>query len=186
MPTGAWFALRVRPNHEKTAALSLHRQGFEEYVPLHRVRRRWSDRVKELEAVLFPGYIFCRFARDERMRVLNSPGVESIVGFAKTDIPVDDAEITAVRALIASGRPLAPWPYLRIGQNITIDHGPMAGLRGVVLRDESAWRVVVSIEALDRSIAVELDRDMIAPENLTVVRHGCQRAGCQLDGCQQA
>ncbi len=153
--------------------MNLERQGFEEYVPLHRVRRRWSDRVKDLEAVLFPGYIFCRFPREQRLRVLNSPGVESIVGFGRTDVPVDDAEIAAVRALIASGRPLANWPFLRIGQNVTIESGPLAGLRGVVLRDETAWRVVVSVEALDRSIAVELDRDMIAPESPAVL-HGCK------------
>ena len=161
----SWFALRVRPNHEKMAAINLERQGFEEYVPLHRVRRRWSDRVKELDAVLFPGYIFCRFTREDRLQVLNSPGVESVVGFGRTDVPVDDTEIAAVRALIASGRPLAHWPFLRIGQNVAIESGPLAGLRGVVLRDETAWRVVVSVEALDRSIAVELDRDMVVPES---------------------
>lgn len=172
MSAPSWFAIRVRPKHEKAAAVSLGRQGFEEYVPVHRVRRRWSDRVKELDAVLFPGYIFCRFPRHDRLRVLNSPSVESIVGFGKTDIPVDDAEIQAVRTLVASGRPLAPWPFLRIGQNVTIENGPLAGVRGVVLRDQDSWRVVVSVEALDRSIAVEVDRDMIHPES-SVHLHGC-------------
>lgn len=176
-----WFALRVRPKHERTAATTLQMQGFEPYVPLHRVRRRWSDRTKELDTVLFPGYIFCRFSRAERLIVLNSPGVESILGFGKTDLPVDDSEIAAVRALIGSGRPLTPWPYLRIGQNVAIESGPLAGLRGVVLRDESAWRVVVSVEALDRSISIEVDRDMIAPESPAVHAvpshlHGCQQA----------
>ena len=172
-----WFALRVRPKHERTAALNLGRQGFEEYVPLHKVRRRWSDRVKELETVLFPGYIFCRFAPAERTRVLNAPGVESILGFGKTDVPVDDSEIAAVKTLIAAGRPLAPWPYLRIGQHVAIENGPLAGLRGVVLRDETSWRVVVSVEALDRSISVQVDRGMIAPENTSVVAlHGRHQA----------
>jgi len=157
-----WFALRVRPKHERTAAAILCRQGFEEYMPLHRVRRRWSDRMKEIDTALFPGYIFCRFERQDRMRVLNSPGVESVVGFGKTDIPVDDAEITAVRRILASGRPLEPWPFLRVGQNVAIDSGPLAGLRGVVLRDQDAWRVVISVEALDRSIAVEVDREMLS------------------------
>jgi transcription antitermination factor NusG len=165
MSNPSWFALRVRPKHERVAAINLGRQGFEEYVPLHRVRRRRSDRVKELDTVLFPGYIFCRFPSHERLRVLNSPGVESIVGFGKTDIPVDDAEIRAVRTLVAQGRPLAPWPFLRIGQDVAIESGPLAGLRGVVLRDQDSWRVVVSVEALDRSLAVVVDRDMICPES---------------------
>jgi len=177
MSVPSWFAIRVRPKHEKAAAISLGRQGFEEFVPVHRVRRRWSDRVKDVDAVLFPGYIFCRFPRHDRLRVLNSPSVESIVGFGKTDIPVDDAEIHAVRTLVASGRPLAPWPFLRIGQNVAIESGPLAGVRGVVLRDPDSWRVVVSVEALDRSIAVEVDRDVISLERsmpfAPVSKHGC-------------
>jgi transcription antitermination factor NusG len=171
MSNPSWFAIRVRAKHEKAAALNLGRHGFEEYVPLHSVRRRWSDRVRVVETALFPSYIFCRFPSHDRLRVLNSPGVESIVGFGKTDIPVDDAEIQAVRTLIASGCPLAPWPFLRIGQRVTIASGPLAGLRGVVLRDQDSWRVVVSVEALDRSLAVEVDRDMIFPESSPI--HGC-------------
>jgi transcription termination/antitermination protein NusG len=156
-----WFALRVRPKHEKTVATNLSTLGFDEYLPIHQVRRRWSDRVKVLDTPLFPGYLFCRFAYRERLRVLNSPGVESIVGFGKTDVPVEDSEIAAVRMLVASGKPLAHLPFLRIGQNVVIERGPLAGIRGVVLRDESAWRVVVSVEALDRSIAVEVDREVL-------------------------
>jgi transcriptional antiterminator NusG len=156
-----WFALRVRPKHEKAVATNLSKLGFDEYVPLQRVRRRWSDRVKVLDAPLFPGYIFCRFAYAERLRVLNAPGVEAVVGFGKTDVPVEDSEIDAVRTLVASGKPLAHLPFLRIGQAVLIERGPLAGIRGVVLRDESAWRVVVSVEALDRSIAVEVDREVL-------------------------
>ena|ERR1700733_1781699 len=159
MPT--WFALRVRPKHEKAVASNLSKLGFDEYVPLHRVRRLWSDRVKVLDAPLFAGYIFCRFTYSERLRVLNSPGVESIVGFGNNDVPVDDSEIAAVRTLVASGKPLANLPFLKIGQDVLIERGPLAGIRGVVLRDEQAWRVVVSVEALDRSIAVEVDREVL-------------------------
>jgi transcription antitermination factor NusG len=74
---------------------------------------------------------------------------------------VEDSEIIAVRTLVASGKPLAHLPFLRIGQNVLIERGPLAGIRGVVLRDESAWRVVVSVEALGRSIAVEVDREVL-------------------------
>jgi transcription antitermination factor NusG len=150
-----WFALQVRPKQERAAALHLSRLGLDEYVPLARVRRQWSDRVKQLDAPLFPGYIFARFSYADRLRVLNSPGVQIEVG------AVDDAEIEAVRTLVASGRPLAHLPFLRIGERVTIERGPFAGIRGVVLREEAAWRVVVSIEALGRSLAVELDREVL-------------------------
>jgi transcription antitermination factor NusG len=150
-----WFALRVRPKHEKTVATNLSKLGFDDYVPLKKVRRRWSDRIKELDEPLFPGYIFCSFTYSDRLRVLNLTGVESIVG------GVNDSEIEAVRALVASGKPLSHLPFLRIGQSVLIENGPLAGIRGVVLREESAWRVVVSVEALDRSIAVEVDREVL-------------------------
>jgi transcription antitermination factor NusG len=147
-----WFALRVRPKHEKTVATHLSRLGLDEYVPLQKVRHQWSDRWKELDEPLFPGYIFCRFAYSDRMRVLT---VASVVG------EVDDSEIESIRTLVRSGKPLAHLPFLRIGQHIMIERGPLAGIRGVVLRDENAWRVVVSVEALDRSIAVEVDREVL-------------------------
>jgi len=79
----------------------------------------------------------------------------SIVG------PVDDAEIESLRTLVSSGRPLAHLPFLRIGQQVSIEDGPLKGIRGVVLRDERSWRVIVSVEALDRSIAVEVDREVL-------------------------
>ncbi len=158
-----WFALTVRPKHERTTARYLRGLGFDEYVPLHRVRRYWSDRVKEMEAVLFPGYIFCRFSYDDRLRVLGAPGVNSMVTAGRTPLQVDESEIAAVRRLIASGRPLDPWPYIRIGQHVAIEHGALAGVRGVVLREKDRWRVVVSVEALDRSISIEVDREMVCP-----------------------
>jgi transcription antitermination factor NusG len=158
-----WFALRVRPNHEQTAESGLVCRGLEAYLPRQRVRRRWSDRIKETEAVLFPGYVFCRFDYADRLHVLNSPGVRSIVAMGREPAPVEESEISAIRALVASGRPILPWPYVRIGQEVVIRDGPLASLRGVVLRIKDAWRVVVSVEALSCSVAVELDVDLVAP-----------------------
>lgn len=160
----SWFALTARPKHEHTAERGLRNQGFEAYLPVHRVRRRWSDRTKEMDSVLFPGYVFCRFAQSDKMRVLNSPGVRSIVGSRREPEPVDDVEISAVRALIASGRAIQPWPYLRAGQKVVIEQGPLASLRGVVVRAKDSWRVVVSVDALGCSVAVEVDSGMVAPD----------------------
>jgi transcription antitermination factor NusG len=170
-----WFALTVRPNHEQSAARGLGNQGLETYLPVHRVRRRWSDRIKESDAVLFPGYVFCRFGQPDKLRVLQSPGVRSIVGHGKQPAPVEDDEITAVRALIATGATISPWPYLRIGQNVRIEHGPLAHLRGVILRAKNAWRMVVSVDALGSSVAVEVDNDMISPD--PVSPHGILTTG---------
>jgi len=173
----SWFALTVGPSHERRAERSLLHQGFEAYLPVYRVRRRWSDRVKNLDAVLFPGYVFCRFAYPDRLRVLSSPGVRSIVTTGKDPAPVDEEEISAVRSLLASGRPPLPWPYLRVGQNVVIRDGQFASLRGVIVRAKDGWRVVVSVEALSCSVAIEVDAGLVAPD--TACHLGQAHAGCQ-------
>jgi transcription antitermination factor NusG len=170
-----WFALTVQPNHERTAERGLLNHGLETYLPVHRVRRRWSDRQKDMDVVLFPGYLFCRFARPDLMRVLGSPSVRSVVGSGRSPLPVDDSEISAVKALVSSGRPILPWPYLRIGQHVMIDRGPLAYVRGVVVRVKDSCRAVVSVEALGCSLSVEVDSEALVPDTVSeTVCYGCQ------------
>jgi transcription antitermination factor NusG len=159
-----WFALTVGPSHERRAERSLLNQGFEAYVPVYRVHRRWSDRVKHIDTVLFPGYVLCRFGYEDRLRVLSAAGVRSVVTTGRDPAPVSEDEISAVRALLASGRPLLPWPYLRIGQRVAIREGPFASLRGVIVRAKDGCRVVVSVDALGCSVAVEVDAELVTPE----------------------
>jgi transcription antitermination factor NusG len=174
----AWFALTVKPRHEKAAAQNLGNLGLEQFLPLYRARRRWSDRLKVLELSLFPGYVFCRFGYDRRLQVLNVPGVISIVGFGKSPVPVADEEINAVRDILASGLQAWPWPYLQVGGKVRITRGPLTGLEGTLVREKDAWRVVVNIELLRRSVAVEIDREMIAA--LPVARSHAPRPAPQL------
>jgi len=158
-----WFALTVRPQHEKTTARTLRSQGLEDFLPLYRCRRRWSDRIKELELPLFAGYVFCRFDPESRLSVLTTPGVTSIVSFGGRPAPAADCEILALQKSVASGYPLAPWPFLRSGQRVRIDRGPLAGLEAILVRTKDFWRVILSVELLQRSVAVEIDRDVISP-----------------------
>ncbi len=162
-PETAWFALTVKPRHEKAAADQLDRKGIESYVPLYQARRRWSDRWKEVQMCLFPGYVFSRYAFERRMDVLNVPSVHSVVGFGNKEEPVPNSEIEAVRSILKSGRPVLPWEYLEVGKRVRIVDGSMEGLEGLLVRRKDAWRVVVSVELLRRAVAVEIDRDMIRP-----------------------
>lgn len=157
-----WFALTVKPNHEKTVASVLRSRALEEFLPLYRVRNRWSDRVKELQVPLFPSYVFCRFTFAQRMRVLTIPSVTCIVGFGGEPAPIPDGEIDAVQKLVASRLPLGPWPFLKVGQRVRIDHGALRDVEGILLQIKDSYRVVVSIEMLQRSVAVTIDRDMIS------------------------
>ena len=157
------MALVVRPQAERRVEIGLRQAGLETFVPWHKVRRRWSDRVKIIQQNLFSGYLFCRSEFSDRRLVLAQPGVESVVTFDHAPALIPDEQIAAVRQALQSGLPVGPWPFLKTGQRVRIEHGVLAGLEGSLARDPSGWRVVVSVQALERSVAVEVDRDMIRP-----------------------
>jgi transcription antitermination factor NusG len=158
-----WFAVRTAAGREKFVAAQFENKGFEHFLPLYTSRRKWSDRMKELELPLFPGYLFCRFEISNRLPILITPGVKLIVGFGRVPAPVSAAEIDSLRRAVASGAQAEPWPYLSIGQKVRIREGSLAGVEGILLQIKNAWRIVLSVELLRRSVAVELDRAVIAP-----------------------
>jgi transcription antitermination factor NusG len=152
-----WYALRVRGRYEKTTAALLQDKGYENFLPLYTSTRRWSDRIKEIEFPLFPGYLFCRFDLHHRVPVLKTSGVLSIIGIGTIPTPVDPAEIAGIQSIIQSRLPVEPWPYLHIGQRVRIDSGSLCGLQGVVVHFKSQARLIVSITLLQRSVAVEIE-----------------------------
>jgi transcription antitermination factor NusG len=111
---------------------------------------------------MFSGYLFCKFAPLDRLRVLNAAGVAQIVGIGNTPVPISEAEIRSVQTLVTSKVACAPWPYLQTGQRVSIDGGPLAGIEGVIVKAEDGKpRVVVSVPMLLRSVAAEIERDWI-------------------------
>lgn len=161
--SSSWFALTVRHQHERSADGALRSAGVETFLPLYRSRRRWSDRLVDRDVPLFPGYVFGKFSIDERVRVLRTPGIARIVGFAGTPAAVPDREIADVRAALESNLPLGPWPYLRTGDRVRIEDGPLRGVEGTLLRQSGKLRLVLSVEMLQRSVAVEIDPDSVDP-----------------------
>ena len=159
-----WYALSVRSNCERAASAALSGKGYEEFLPLYRSRREWSDRSKELELPLFPSYIFCRFdARDRLLPILTIPSVISIIGAGRTPLPIPDEEIHAIQAVVRSGLHAQPWPYLATGSRILIEKGPLAGLEGITLDVNKKFRLLVSVPLLQRSVAVEIERHWVRP-----------------------
>jgi transcription antitermination factor NusG len=169
-----WFALRIKPQHEKTARLALFHKGFESYLPLYRSRRRWSDRYQELDLPLFPGYLFCRFSPLDKLRVETTPSVLSVVACGDRLQPVPESEIDAVRTMLASGLPVLPCPYLKEGNPVYVHRGPLQGLQGTLLLVKGTWRVVVSVTLFQRSVSVEVDRETVSPASASS-RHPAAR-----------
>ena len=162
-----WYALRVRSNFERLTATHLENRGYAPFLPLYRSKRNWSDRLKEIDLPLLPGYVFCQLDIHKRLPVLSTPGVVSIVGAGKRPIPVEGEEIAALRAISSSDRPAEPWPYLRSGQHVRIVRGPFEGTEGILVQTRKAYRIVVSVTLLERSVSVEIDRDWVIPVRAT-------------------
>jgi transcription antitermination factor NusG len=158
----AWFALTVAPRKEKITAQTLRVDGFEEFLPLYSSNRLWSDRIKKIQSPLFPGYVFCRFDPIVRQAILKTPGVVSIVSFGKIPEPIPDAEISALQSVCRSGLSATPYPTPRIGSVVRLHEGPLRGLEGILVEDRKT-RLIISLTLLQRSVAVVIDRDWIAP-----------------------
>jgi transcription antitermination factor NusG len=159
--TPQWFALRVRSRCEKVVAVAARSKGFEDFLPLHRRRQRWSDRSKWVEVPLFPGYLFCRLNPEDRFSLLTIRGVMHIVGVGRIPEPVDEQEILAIQYAVRSDAAVEPWPFLEAGQRVRLSNGPLAGLEGILVGTEEQLRVVVGLSVLKRSVAVKVEPDWV-------------------------
>jgi transcription antitermination factor NusG len=158
-----WFAVVVKPQHERSVQEGLLQKNVESFLPTYWASRRWSDRVKRIQLPLFPGYVFCRFDYALRQPVVCTPGVRSIISFGAQAIAVPNEEISAIRRMVASGYFIEPWPFLKEGQRVRVNEGPLVGLEGTLTELRGASRVVVGLELLQRSVAVQMARDQVAP-----------------------
>ena len=156
-----WYALTVRPRHEKAVADQLQAKALESYLPLYRARRRWTDRTKTIDLPLFSRYVFCRFNFEARLKVISVSSIVSIVGFGGKPCPIPDHEIETIQSIVGSGLPVSPWPFLRIGQRVRVTQGALEGLEGILARKKSGYRVIVNMEMLNRAVAVEIEQDLV-------------------------
>lgn len=159
----AWYAVQVRSRKEAHIATQIQGHGIECLLPLYKSVRKWSDRVKELEQPLFPGYLFCKFDFQDRRPVVTTPGVLQIVGYGRTAIPVSEQEIQALQLAVSSGIPRQPWPYLEVGQRVRVIYGTLTGLEGILVNMKGNHRVVLSVSLLQRSVAMEVETSWLVP-----------------------
>ena len=158
-----WFALVVKPRHEKVVDGALRTKGMESFLPLYSERRRWKDRYTDVILPLFPGYVFSRFDARSRSLILGTPGVFDIVRCGKEPAAIPDEEIAALQIAVSSGQATEPWPHLVPGELVLLDGGPLAGLVGKVLKLKNSMKLVLSVGLLNRSIVVEIEREWVRP-----------------------
>jgi transcription antitermination factor NusG len=160
-----WYALSVKPRHDKAVARALENKGYEALAPTYRKRRLYGSHVKETDLPLFPGYVFCRLDVTRRLPVLTTFGVTQFIGAGRSPLPVDETEIASLRQAILSGAPLQPYPFLQAGHRVRIEEGALAGVQGVVVSLKQGPRVVLSITLLQRSVLLEIDCGCVSVED---------------------
>ena len=159
-----WYAACTSPRHEKSVAQQLEGNQVQYFLPLYQSLRRWKDRRKQIELPLFPGYIFVHVALKDRLQVLRLPGVLQFVGFGGKPAVLPDVEIESLREGLMRGLRAEPHPYLKVGRRVRVHSGPMSGMEGILVRRKEKFRVVLSIDLIQRSVAVEVDESEIEPE----------------------
>lgn len=151
-----WYALRTRSRHEKVVRDQLVQRSVEAFLPLHERWSRWRDRRKRIAFPLFPGYCFAHFPLTERLRVLNLVGVVEIVGVAGRPEPVPDVEIESLQRLVATTLQYDPHPFLAEGMDVEVVRGPLAGVRGKLLRKDRTTRLVLQVTLIRQAAVVEI------------------------------
>lgn len=158
-----WYALRTRSRHEKVTSLYLERCGFEIFLPLVDRIRQWKDRRVHVQFPLFPGYAFIRCTAEQHRQVKMAVGVVEVVGVAGRPMPVPLEEVEAVRRLVTSILPVDPHPTLEPGMAVEVIRGPLAGLRGALIRKGPRTRLLVAIGLLCQGASVDIDAVDVAP-----------------------
>ena len=158
-----WFALHVRTAAEPKIRDALMQKGHTVFLPTYLEVRRYSDRLKKIDSALFPGYMFARINTANGLPVLTTPGVHGIVCRSGAPAPVDESEIEAIRRVISAGDSAVPWPFLSAGDRVRIIYGPLTGVEGFLVRFRDKERLVISVNLLQRSLSVEINRSFIKP-----------------------
>jgi transcription antitermination factor NusG len=158
-----WWALYTRHQHEKVVAEMLSAKGFEVFLPLYDSIRRWKDRRKILSLPLFPCYVFVRGGLDRRLQVLTTPGVHMILYCGDHVAIIPESEIEAVQRAVEGSFRVEPHPFLRCGARVRVIRGALEGVEGILIRKKNLCRLVLSVDMLSQSVAVEVQAHDVEP-----------------------
>ena len=157
----AWYAVYTRHQHERSVTQILAAKGLETLLPLYPAIRTWKDRTKLISLPLFPCYVFVKAGLDRRLDIVTTPGITALVSNARQLAAIAACEIEDVRRTVESGAHVEPHPFLKCGERVRVKRGPLAGLEGLLVRKKSIFRLVLSIDMLGKSVAVEIDSALI-------------------------
>jgi len=157
----AWYVVHTIHQHEKAVSSLLVEKGFDVFLPLYFAIHCWKDRAKQVALPLFPGYLFLHGGLGRRLAVLTTPGIHGLVSFGDQPAPIPQSEIEAVQRMVAGNKSCEPHPFLKCGDWVRVKSGPFVDLEGILVRKKNLLRLVLSVELLQQSVAVEVDANLV-------------------------
>lgn len=158
-----WWALYTRHQHEKVVAEALAAKKFEVFLPLYESMRKWKDRKKLISLPLFPCYVFVKGTLDRKLQVVSTPGVHMVLCRGERIASVPEAEIDAIQRVVEGRFRVEPHPFLKCGERVRVVKGSLEGVEGILLRKKNWHRLVLSVDMLAQSVAVEIDSSDVEP-----------------------
>jgi transcription antitermination factor NusG len=158
-----WWALYTRHQHERTVADMLSAKGFDVFLPIYESVRRWKDRKKTLSLPLFPCYLFVRGGLDRRLQVVTTPGIHMILHHGERIATIPEREIEAIQRAVAGDYLVEPHPFLKCGMRVRVLRGALEGVEGLLVRKKNMFRLVLSVDMLAQSVAVEVNASDVEP-----------------------
>jgi len=162
-PEAPWWALYTRHQHEKSVAEMLTLKGFDVFLPLYESTRRWKDRKKLLSLPLFPCYVFVRGGLDRKLQVVTTPGIHMILYRGDRVATIPDQEIEAIQRAVHGSYRMEPHPFLKCGMRVRVIRGSLEGVQGILLRKKNQCRLILSVDMLAQSVAVEVNAWDVEP-----------------------
>jgi transcription antitermination factor NusG len=186
-----WYAIYTRHKHEKTVAQILTSKGLEIFLPLYAAAHRWKDRTKLVSLPLFPCYVFLKGGLDRRLDIVTTPGFFALVSNGDQPAAIPSHEIETIRRTVQSGALVEPHPFLKNGERVRVKCGALAGTEGILVRKKNLCRLVVSVEMLGKSVAVEVDAYLVekvagTPTNVGAIGREVHSARSQFNGAPAA
>ena len=160
-----WWAIYTRHQHEKTVADMLTSKGFDVFLPLYDSMRRWKDRSKLLSLPLFPCYVFVKGGFERKLQVVSTPGVHMMLYRGDQVATIPEEEMAAIRRVVEGRFNVEPHPFLKCGQRVRVLRGAMEGVEGILIRKKNLLRLVLSVDMLAQSVAVEVNASDVEPVN---------------------
>ncbi len=157
----SWYAVYTRSRHEQLVKRQLDAKGIQNFLPLYEKLSQWKDRKKRIKLPLFPAYLFVRILLRERVDVLKTFGAVQIIGNGSSPLPIPEPQILNIRSFVDKGLEYDPHPYLKVGNVVRIADGPLKGLEGILIRKKDQYRLVLSVDLIQRSVSVEVESGQI-------------------------